>query len=268
MRSSPASRGPRELVRGVGCGRGERRASWRGPGEGVPALPALLATALLLTACNPAPAAQPTPTATPFPLPDRPVASIVSSSWSDEASRDNSGETEAVLEILKIAPGQTIADIGAGSGYYTARLSPIIGPTGKIYAQDIIPDYLTRLKARIAREKLSNVTAILGAPDNPNLPPNSIDTALMVHMYHEIEQPYALLWNLHPSLKPTGQLAIIDANRETQNHGTPPALLKCEVEQTGYTQVARHPLPSGDYMAIFKPTDRPDPETIKPCPAP
>ena len=242
-----------------------RRGERRGFGGGI--APLLAAASLLLAACNPAPASPP-PTTTVFPLPDRPVASIISSSWSDEASRDNSGETEEILKLLKIAPGQTIADIGAGSGYYTARLSPIIGPSGKIYAQDIIPDYLARLKSRIAQEKLTNVEAILGAPDNPNLPPASIDTALLVHMYHEIEQPYALLWNLHASLKPTGQLAIIDARRETQNHGTPPALLKCEVEQVGYTQTALHPLPTGDYLAIFKPTQRANPQTLKPCPTP
>jgi hypothetical protein len=247
----------------------------------------LLLVAPVLAACGPTPAAPapeaPKPVAaTPgpvFPLPDRPVAAIVTDTWSDEASRDNSGEADAVIRHLGLGPGQVIADIGAGSGYYTVRLSPVVTSTGQIYANDIMPDYLARLKRRVEREGLTNVTLILGEPGNARLPEGRIDVALMVHMYHEIEQPFGLLWHLHESLKPAvpatatsparpaGRVAIIDADRPTMRHGTPPALLRCELEASGYREVAFHPLGPGGYLAVFEPVARPDPASIRPCPA-
>jgi predicted methyltransferase len=227
--------------------------------------------ALVLGACNDVPhAAAPvtkdseTPGLARFPAPDRPVAGIVSDRWSDEDSRDNAGEAEEVVRLLGISPGIAIADIGAGSGYYTVRLSPRVGPEGTIYANDIIPDYLGRLKNRVSAEGLANVKTILGDPGNARLPAGSTDIALMVHMYHEIEDPFGLLWHLHESLKPGGRVAIIDADRPTARHGTPPTLLKCELEAAGYTQVAFHPL-QGNYLAVFEPVGRPEPETIRPC---
>ncbi len=199
-----------------------------------------------------------------FPSPDRPVAGIVSDRWSDEDSRDNAGEADEVVRLLGVEPGMVIADIGAGSGYYTVRLSRRVGPEGKIYANDIIPDYLARLTKRIASEGLSNVETILGDPGNTRVPAASTDIALMVHMYHEIEDPFGLLWHLHESLKPGGRVAIIDADRPTARHGTPPALLKCELAAAGFTQVAFHPL-QGNYLAVFQPGARPEPDAIKPC---
>ena len=227
----------------------------------------LLPLLLLVAACSnarPAPPAAEPPTHS-FPLPDRPVASIVSSSWSDEASRDDAREAETVFRLLQIRPGMAIADIGAGSGYYVPRLAQAVGPTGKVFAQDIIPDYLASLQRRIVREKLANAVAILGTPGNAMLPRASTDLALMVHMYHEIEKPYELLWHLHESLKPGATLAIIDTVRETQDHGTPPALLECELKAAGYRQTARHTLPDQSYLATFTPTKRPAPGEIKPC---
>jgi SAM-dependent methyltransferase len=240
--------------------------------------------ALLLAACDAAPAPSPeapaaragtaAPQSQRFPVPDRPVADIVSDRWSDEDSRDNEGEFADVVRLLGIRAGQTVADIGAGSGYYTVRLAPVVGPTGMIYANDIIPDYLNRLKARVARQKLDNVELILGDPGNPRLPPASTDVALMVHMYHEIEDPFGLLWHLHESLRPgapgpdgrttRGKVAIIDADRPTASHGTPPALLECELQAVGYRQIAFHPL-RGNYLAVFEPVARPEPGSIKPC---
>jgi predicted methyltransferase len=251
----------------------------------------LLLLAVALAACGsapaspapeaPVPAAPVAPTPGPaFPLPDRPVAAIVTDAWSDEASRDNSGETEQVFRHLGIRPGQAIADIGAGSGYYTVRLSPAVGRAGQVYANDIMPDYLARLKRRVEKEGLTNVTLILGEPGNAKLPEGRIDVALMVHMYHEIEQPFGLLWHLHESLRPAapatgsapatppGRIAIIDADRPTMRHGTPPALLRCELKAAGYRETAFHDLGPGGYLAVFEPVAQPDPAGIRPCPAP
>lgn len=234
----------------------------------------LVAGALLLAACgNAQPAQQPQPAGAPagalrFPAPDRPVASIVSDTWSDEDSRDRAGEAEQVMRLSGVRPGMAVADVGAGSGYYAVRLSPRVGPQGRVYAQDIVPDYLAGLRQRLARERLSNVTPVLGTPDDPRLPA-PVDLALLVHMYHEIGQPFALLWNLRASLKPGGRVAVVDADRPTASHGTPPALLRCELAAVGYAQVAFHPLDAGNYLALFEPRgDRPDPAAIRPCAAP
>lgn len=238
--------------------------------------PALLL--LLLAGCELS-AAQPVPDSTPasearvaksslgpvFPAPDRPVADIVSVAWSDEQSRDNGGEAEQVFRLLGVKPGLAIADIGAGSGYYTSRLAPAVGEGGLIYANDIIPDYLSRLRRRMASEGHQNVRFVLGDTGNANLPPASVDIALMVHMYHEIADPFGLLWHLHEDLKPGGRVAIIDANRPTARHGTPPALLKCELAAAGFRQLSYKPLENGSYLAVFAPESRPDPAAIRPC---
>jgi SAM-dependent methyltransferase len=202
-----------------------------------------------------------------FPAPDRPVADIVSAAWSDEQSRDNAGEAERVFRLLQVGPGLSVADIGAGSGYYTSRLAAAVGPGGKVYANDIIPDYLARLRRRMSSEAQTNVQFILGDAGNANLPPASVDIALMVHMYHEISDPFGLLWHLHEDLRPGGRVAIIDANRPTARHGTPPALLKCELEAAGFRQLSFNNLANGSYLAVFAPTARPEPSKIRPCPA-
>ena len=123
------------------------------------------------------------------------------------------------------------------------------------------------LAQRVTRERLDNVSVRLGEPDDPALPENSFDRVMMVHMYHEIAEPYAFLWNLRPALKAGGAVVVVDADRSTQNHGTPPALLACEFAAVGYQRVEQQNLPSaGGYIALFRPVGpRPAPSAIKPC---
>jgi len=203
----------------------------------------------------------------PFPAPDRPVAHIVSSRWSTEEARDRLNEAGDVMAKAGIRPGMTVADIGAGEGYYTIRLAERVGRNGRVLAEDIVPQVRDALAQRAARDRLDNVSVRLGDPADPRLPDNSFDRVLMVHMYHEIEQPYEFLWRMRPSLKPDGLVVVVDANRPTQNHGTPPALLKCEFAAVGYELAGEHDMPSaGGYMALFRATGpRPDPATIKAC---
>jgi predicted methyltransferase len=202
-----------------------------------------------------------------FPKPDRPVASIVSSSWDQEHRRDEQGEAERVFRLLELGPGMRVADIGAGSGYYTARLAKLLGPGGVVYAEDIEEDYVEALRRRVASESLATVQVILGEAGDARLPASSVDVALLSHMYHEIENPYALLWHLWPSLAPGGRVAIIDLDRATERHGTPPALLRCELGAVGYRDVAFHSLePASGYLAVFAPgPQRPDPGAIAAC---
>jgi ubiquinone/menaquinone biosynthesis C-methylase UbiE len=202
-----------------------------------------------------------------FPRADRPVATIVSARWSTEEARDRLKEAELVMDRAGIAPGMTVADIGAGTGYYTVRLAQRVGPGGRVLAEDIIPEVRDALALRVARERLDNVSVRLGEPDDAKLPANSFDRVLMVHMYHEISEPYAFLWNLRPGLRAGGRVVVVDADRPTQNHGTPPALLRCEFAAVGYRQVEMQRMPSaGGYIAMFTPEGkRPDPRSIKPC---
>ncbi len=223
---------------------------------------------LLLTACDGSrPMVRQAQQAEQFPAADRPIAGIVSARWSNEEARDRLGEAPAVMDRGGIRPGMTVADIGAGEGYYTIRLAQRVGKDGRVLAEDIVPAVRDTLAERVARQRLDNVSVRLGTPSDPKLPRDSFDRVLMVHMYHEIAQPYEFLWRLRPSLKPDGLVVVVDADRPTQNHGTPPPLLKCEFAAVGYVQTGVQEMPSaGGYLATFRREGpRPDPAAIKPC---
>lgn len=203
----------------------------------------------------------------PFPAADRPVASIVSDRWSNEEARDRLNEAGLVMAKAAIKPGMTVADIGAGEGYYTIRLAQKVGGEGRVLAQDIVPAVRDALAERVARERLENVSVKLGTPADPKLPDRSFDRIFMVHMYHEIGQPYEFLWRMRPSLRPGGLVVVVDADRPTRDHGTPPELLRCEFAAVGYSRIAIEEMRSaGGYLATFRPAGaRPDPASIKPC---
>ena len=216
------------------------------------------------TAAAPAPAEA-------FPKPDRPVADIISPIWHDEKERDKAGEPQQLVRLLGIKSGMTVADIGAGSGYYVARLSPIVGASGRVIAEDVMPEYLENLRRRVRDLGLQNVDIVRGEAHDPNLPAQSLDLAILVHMYHEIAQPYALLYNLVPALKPGARIGIVDAFAPTAEHGTPPGLLRCELQAVGYREISLDRLTGSDaYLAIFAPpsvASRPRPEDIVACKA-
>jgi predicted methyltransferase len=209
--------------------------------------------------------------ASAFPKPNRPVANIVSPIWHDEKERDDAGEPGQLERLLGIKSRMTVADIGVGSGYYTVRLSPIVGSNGRIIAEDIVPKYLQSLRKRVRNLRLQNVVISLGEPHDPKLPADSVDIAILVHMYHEIEQPYALLYNLVPALKPGARVGIVDAFAPTSQHGTPPSLLRCELAAVGYREISFDRLIGSDaYLAIFVPpsvASRTRPEAIVACKA-
>jgi ubiquinone/menaquinone biosynthesis C-methylase UbiE len=218
----------------------------------------------LFTACH----AQPqNPRSTDFPSAERPVASIVSPRWSDEDTRDRAGEATEVMNRAGVKPGMTVADIGAGEGYYTVRLAARVGAKGRVLAQDIVPEVRDALAERVTRERLDTVSVKLGEPDNPELPENSFDRIFLVHMYHEIASPYAFLWNLRPAVKSGGRVIVVDADRPTNQHGTPPKLLDCEFAAVGYARVDMQVMPSaGGYLAAYEPRGlRPEADAIKAC---
>ncbi|MFP5432069.1 MAG: class I SAM-dependent methyltransferase, partial [Alphaproteobacteria bacterium] len=176
-------------------------------------------------------------------------------------------EADDIMDRAGIRPGMTVADIGAGEGYYTVRLAARVGAQGRVLAEDIMPEVIEALSRRITREKWDNVSVKLGAPEDPRLPENSFDRIMMVHMYHEIAEPYAFLWHLSPALKKDGELIVVDADRPTDQHGTPPRLLACELAAMGFRMEELIPKPTaGGYFARFRRiAARPDPATIIPC---
>jgi SAM-dependent methyltransferase len=202
-----------------------------------------------------------------FPPADRPVAPVTTPAYSTEAARDAHDEAERVLNRLSVKPGMRVADVGAGDGYYTVRLARRLGPGAMIYAEDVMQSHLDRLAARLARERVTGVTLVHGTPADPRLAPQSIDLALLAHMYHEIREPYEFVYRLHGALAPGGRVAIIDNDKPTENHGTPPALLRCELAAVGYREVDFLLLaPADGYLAVFAPpATLPRPEDIRAC---
>ena len=171
------------------------------------------------------------------------------------------------MDLAEIEPGMTVADIGAGNGYYTVRLAERVGEGGRVLAQDIDRDALSRLGQRIERQRLENVSIRLGETGDPKLPDNSFDRIFMVHMYHEIESPYEFLWRMWPALDKGGQVVVVDIDRPTDQHGIDPLLLSCEFEAVGYELVAFKDAPElAGYYAQFKAAaTRPAPGEIERC---
>ncbi|MEO5641566.1 MAG: methyltransferase domain-containing protein [Sphingomicrobium sp.] len=216
----------------------------------------------LLAACHQQPAPR-----TTFPVADRDVAPIVSDSFSTEDARDRVGEAEEVMRMAGVKAGMSVADIGAGEGYYTIRLARLVGKNGRVLAEDIVPAVRDKLADRAQRERLDNVAVRLGTPDDPMLPQTSFDRIFLVHMYHEVTSPYAFLWHLRAGLKPGGEIIVVDADRPTKRHGIPPARLDCEFAALGLVPVEHRPIPGADaYYASFRmAAARPAPTAIVPC---
>lgn len=233
------------------------------------ARPVALALALLaLAACSRQDAHSDRPvTSREFPRAYRPVAAVERNEFSTEDQRDNLGEAQVVMDLAQIRAGTTVADIGAGEGYYTIRLAERVGSQGRVLAQDIDAGAIQRLGQRVERERLDNVSIKLGAADDPRLPASSFDRVFLIHMYHEVGEPYAFLWRLRPALKPGGQVVVVDIDRATSDHGMPPDLLFCEFAALGFrlAEFVRKPELNGYYAQFEAVGARPAPDQIKPC---
>jgi SAM-dependent methyltransferase len=170
--------------------------------------------------------------------------------------RDSKLQVERVMDILGIAPGTTVADIGAGSGWFSVRASRRVTQTGLVYAVDINPEAILYIQKRMQREGIGNVRAILSKPQDPLLPAKSIDAVLLLKTYHEVAAPIALLKNLHKSLRPGARVGIIDRNGNAENHGVNRDTVVREARQAGYTLIAGYDFvkPDGeDYFLVFDP---------------
>ena len=169
-----------------------------------------------------------------------PVMGVGGAGWLERPEREDEEAPSKALDALDLKPGMSVADIGAGSGYYSSRIAKRIGPTGRVYATDIQQGMIDILERRIKNEGLTNVTTILGGMDDPRLPPASIDLAIMVDVYHELQQPQLFLQRLKPAFKPNGRLVLLEFRKEDPKvpilevHKMSVAEVKQEMEAEGF----------------------------------
>jgi SAM-dependent methyltransferase len=134
--------------------------------------------------------------------------------WLERPERNAEEKTELLVQSLPVKSGDSVADIGAGTGYFTRQLAAKVGPTGKVFAVDIQPEMITLLTNRMAALSISNVQAILGTIADPKLPPASVDWVLMVDVYHEFSHPYEMMQAICKSLKPQGKVIFVEFRSE------------------------------------------------------
>ena len=170
-----------------------------------------------------------------------PVMGYQGAPWLERSEREEEEAPDVALNVLKIPKGASVADIGAGSGYITVRLASRVGPTGRVFANDVQAQMLNMLARRLSNARITNVTLIEGTFDDPKLPPASMDLVIMVDVYHELSQPQAMLRHLRESLKPGGRLVLLEYRKEDPTvpikpeHKMSVAEAKMEVEAEGFT---------------------------------
>jgi len=169
-----------------------------------------------------------------------PVMGAAGAAWLERSERESEERPSLAVRLLRLKPGQTVADIGAGSGYYTELLARAVGPSGRVYATDIQPEMIRLLEQRIQRKRLAHVQAVLASETDPRLPPESLDLALLVDVYHELACPQQMLRRLRESLKPGGRLVLIEFRKEDpsvpirEEHKMSIAEARAEVEPEGF----------------------------------
>jgi len=170
----------------------------------------------------------------------------------DYPDREQKLHVNQVMDALAIAPGKNVADIGAGSGWFTVRAARRVTETGSVYAVEINPEAIRHIEERAQKEGLANIKTALGAEDDPRLPPNSVNSVLMLKTYHEIAKPVALLRNLRAALRPGARVGIIDREGNGENHGVQKQVVLQEAEQAGYRLLEEHDdWVKGDRMDYF-----------------
>lgn len=155
------------------------------------------------------------------------------------------------MDLLGIEPGKSVADIGAGSGWFTVRAAQRVTETGTVYAIDINPQAIEYINQRAQRENLRNIKTILSTSDNPKLPANSVDCVLLLKTYHEVAQPVALLSNLRAALRPGAKVGIIDRNGNGSDHGVSKKTVVQEAERAGYRLTGESDFVKDDGMDYF-----------------
>jgi len=176
------------------------------------------------------------------PLTGRQIAGIATDAqWLDRPEREEEEGPERALDLIGIAPEMVVADVGAGTGYMTVRLARRVGPAGKVYANDLQPALLQIIRDKASGEGLANVEIVQGAEDDAHLPERAIDLALMVDVYHELSDPQRMLQSILRSLRPKGQLVLVEYRKEDPSvpiayaHKMSVKEARIEVEAEGFT---------------------------------
>lgn len=169
----------------------------------------------------------------------------------DSPGRDDRLHIKRVMDILGIAPGKGVADIGAGSGWFAVRAARRVGPLGTVYAVDINPEAIRYIDRRAHTESLANVKTILSKADDPMLPKETIDAVLLLKTYHEVAEPVALLEHLRPALRPGARLGIIDRNGNGTDHGVGRKIVIEEATRAGYRLAQSYEFVKDDGMDYF-----------------
>jgi SAM-dependent methyltransferase len=180
----------------------------------------------------------------------------------EDPKRDERLQINRVMDLLKITEGSAVADIGAGSGWFTVRAAHRVGAKGTVYAVEINRDYISYIEERAADEKLSNIHTVLGKEDDPLLARDSISAALILKTYHEIAQPIRLLARLREAMRPGSLLGIIDRNGNGKDHGIRLEVVVKEAGEAGFSLVEQYDFvkPDGmDYFLVFRPGSTPTP---------
>lgn len=172
----------------------------------------------------------------------------------EKPGRDQRLQIQRVMDLLGIKPGSAVADIGAGSGWFSVRAASRVAPAGIVYAEDINPEAIQYINNRIRKEHVGNVETVLGTPDDPKLPSASIDAVLFLKVYHEVAQPLVLMRNLKTALKPGARVGIIDRNGDGTDHGINEDVIKREMSEAGYKLAGSYDFTKADgqdYFLIF-----------------
>jgi len=169
----------------------------------------------------------------------------------ESPGRDQRLHIDRVMDELGVTQGKTVADIGAGSGWFTVRAAKRVGPSGSVYAVDINPEAIEYINRRTKTESLPNVNAVLSKPDDPMLPKGAVDSVLLLKTYHEVADPVALLEHLRPALKPGARVGIIDRNGDGTNHGVNRQVVVEEAGRAGYRLLNAYDFVKDDNMDYF-----------------
>jgi len=169
----------------------------------------------------------------------------------ESPGREDRLQINRVMNILGISSGKAVADIGAGSGWFTVRAAKRVGHAGFVYAIDINPEAIRYMTERVQKEQIENVKAILSKPDDPLLPVKSVDAVLLLKTYHEVAHPITLLRNLRAALRPGAKVGVIDRNGNGENHGVGRDVVIREAKEAGYRLVQQYDFVKADNMDYF-----------------
>ena len=243
----------------VACSRTAPPTSERAVAVAVPADAAIDTSAATVSSPSPSPSlADP-----PGTYMGRVIASPMSyrgADWLDRGEREETQKPEYVLDVVGIHAGQTVADVGCGSGYFTTRLAKRVGPTGRVLATDLQPEMLELLKKKVAAQQITNVVPLLATPEDAKLPRGELDVVLMVDVYHELPKPPVTLAQIKTALAPKGRLALVEYKAEDPKvaikpeHKTTLVQLRRELEANGFAFVSTDESLPEQRIVVFEPS--------------